>query len=349
MLHGQAVPAGGQWLGLNRLAAPHLLPESESPDTVNTAPKNGRVGLLGPRPGRKKISLTAFANRVVGILPYSPPGVGVGGGTGGGSSGDGGGELLVAQDDGSSVVVVTDPGPWQGSGGGAWPGPSSPLPIRYTLAFPYDLTQTGPGVTQAQTGSDISYQANARICVFHAPTISQTTSVGDHRCVGNLLGITALGMGVAEAALDATPDPQWATATYITISGATDPNNNGTFLISDFFGGYLYYQNFMASTELYAPPLPLADAWVGLNASGSVVLEARCSSVWKTLFRASLMSRDGVGQCYTEADLVTAGAAAGTIDQMRVTVTNGGADPAYAIRAAATSLKLLVVPSLVDA
>ena len=134
MVHGQAGPLAGSWLGINRLAAPHLLGENESPDTVNTAPKNGRVGLLGPRAGRKKLSLTAFANRVVGILPYSPPGVGVGGGTGGGTSGDGGGEILVAQDDGSSVVVVSETAPWQGAGGGAWAGPSNPFGwSKYTL------------------------------------------------------------------------------------------------------------------------------------------------------------------------------------------------------------------------
>jgi hypothetical protein len=78
-------PLASRWRGLNLRVAPHLLEEGESPETVNTAHKSDKVGVLGARRGRAKMSNTAYSGNVVGLIPFTFKGTQ---------------RLLVATDDG---------------------------------------------------------------------------------------------------------------------------------------------------------------------------------------------------------------------------------------------------------
>lgn len=52
----QEAPLATAWQGINRLLAPHLLGETESPDTTDAAQYGNQLGILGPRGGRKRVA-----------------------------------------------------------------------------------------------------------------------------------------------------------------------------------------------------------------------------------------------------------------------------------------------------
>lgn len=66
--------AGKPWKGLDRRTGSADLPDEKSPDTSNTAPYNGRVDLLGPRPGKTAVTPQGYAGGIAGIIPFQLPG-----------------------------------------------------------------------------------------------------------------------------------------------------------------------------------------------------------------------------------------------------------------------------------
>jgi hypothetical protein len=108
----ERVPAGAQFLGVQKRVAPHLLKPTHSPDCQNCRPYNGMIGRLGPRKGRTKVNSTAYAGRIRGFWPGSG---------GGGDTGDD--YTLFAVDDGLTITVVAESPLWNGQGG-IWGGPS---------------------------------------------------------------------------------------------------------------------------------------------------------------------------------------------------------------------------------
>jgi hypothetical protein len=124
-------PLAGQWRGVNRRVAPHLLGVGESPEAVNCGHRQGRIGILGPRLGRTKANTSPFAGTVVGLIPFELPGDN---------------RLLVGSDDGGAVTVIDEPGlfPYAGGGaGGTWPAPSGVITIPWAQI---DLTPLTGGV-----------------------------------------------------------------------------------------------------------------------------------------------------------------------------------------------------------
>jgi hypothetical protein len=67
----QDVPLANTWKGLNRLVNPSLLDETESPDTVDTAPDNQVLGLLGPRRGMTKVFNRSYT--IMGLAVFNLP------------------------------------------------------------------------------------------------------------------------------------------------------------------------------------------------------------------------------------------------------------------------------------
>ncbi len=62
------------WRGLDKRTGSADLPDEASPDTSNTAPVNGRVDLLGPRPGKLAVTPQGYAGGIAGIIPFQLPG-----------------------------------------------------------------------------------------------------------------------------------------------------------------------------------------------------------------------------------------------------------------------------------
>lgn len=71
MAGGEDIPLAHQWRGLNRLNAPHTLPEGESPNSVDTDFYQDTVGLLGPRRGRKRVFDATYP--LLGCIPFDVP------------------------------------------------------------------------------------------------------------------------------------------------------------------------------------------------------------------------------------------------------------------------------------
>jgi len=57
--------------GVNRVDSAHALSESESPDAVNCGNHQGVAGVIGPRLGRKHVTL--HSNRILGVIPFNLP------------------------------------------------------------------------------------------------------------------------------------------------------------------------------------------------------------------------------------------------------------------------------------
>lgn len=68
---GEEVLLAGNWQGLDRATAPHLLDPSKSPDTTDAAYYGDKLGLLGPRGGRKLLLSEGY--NLLGVIPYSFP------------------------------------------------------------------------------------------------------------------------------------------------------------------------------------------------------------------------------------------------------------------------------------
>ena len=102
----------GQWRGMNRRVASHLLEPGEAQEAVNCGPRGGKLGSLGPRLGRTKANATPFTGRVNGLIPFGLP-------SDLNAVEDTGDRLLIGQDDGSSVWILDEPGLFaQGAGRG---------------------------------------------------------------------------------------------------------------------------------------------------------------------------------------------------------------------------------------
>lgn len=57
---GRDVALANVFRGINRMLSPTLLPENESPDCQDCAPYGDLQGLLGPRPGRRKVANRSY-------------------------------------------------------------------------------------------------------------------------------------------------------------------------------------------------------------------------------------------------------------------------------------------------
>ena len=68
---GNDLAIANVWKGLNRRIAPHLLDETESPDTVDADNTDGQLGILGPRKGRARVH--ACADLILGLVGFSAP------------------------------------------------------------------------------------------------------------------------------------------------------------------------------------------------------------------------------------------------------------------------------------
>jgi hypothetical protein len=149
---------GAKWRGLNSRAAPHLLEEGESPDTVNTAHKDDKVGIVAARRGRAKMASAAYSGNIVGLIPFVYKGVT---------------RLLVATDDG---YIYDGAAFW--ASGTPWTGPTrGHQPVNLdnlgTLSFSED-TQTSSA--QALSIDSGLYEAAALVGL---PTIVQTQGTND--------------------------------------------------------------------------------------------------------------------------------------------------------------------------
>ena len=100
----QTVSLGEQWGGVNKRVAD--VTERQSPDCTDCDNLDGKLGTLGPRLGRRKLSLTPYGATVTGLgLLWTP---------------ETNQRLLVATADGQ---VTDEAAPYLGSGA-AWSGPT---------------------------------------------------------------------------------------------------------------------------------------------------------------------------------------------------------------------------------
>lgn len=127
MAGGEDKPLAEQWNGLNRLLAPHLLPEGQSPDTRDADLYLDQPGYLGPRRGRKRAFDAALP--ILGIVPFDVPWAK---------------QRLIMTNDGAWTYVDV---PSTGS-------------IDAIPTSGWDrLTVNSPGLTAAQTGAGDTYSA----------------------------------------------------------------------------------------------------------------------------------------------------------------------------------------------
>ncbi len=71
MPSGEDTPLANGWQGLDRSTAPHVLPESKSPDTTDCGFGNDTIGLLGPRKGRTVTYTNGY--NIMGVIPFNVP------------------------------------------------------------------------------------------------------------------------------------------------------------------------------------------------------------------------------------------------------------------------------------
>lgn len=116
-------PLANNWQGLRADVAPHLLDASESPETYDAAIYGDRVGIIGPRRGRRIV--TAKATNVLGLGGLNVPW----------------GRYRITATDGAG----TDNATWSGDTA-TWPSPTAGITQGYDLITFGAMTAQGVAV-----------------------------------------------------------------------------------------------------------------------------------------------------------------------------------------------------------
>jgi hypothetical protein len=154
----QNVPLANVWKGINKRLAPHLISEQESPDSVNTDFKAGQVGILSGRKGAAKLSDTAYAAPILGILPARFPGI------------DPPDRILVVGNDGT---VTDDPAPF--TDGTAWGGPTVNTGFVVKWEAPFGPSDVGSPASDL-IGCNILLNG-AKTVLANLPSCSKVNSI----------------------------------------------------------------------------------------------------------------------------------------------------------------------------
>lgn len=167
-----------QFNGLNRILAPHALPPSLSPDTVDAANYLDVAPVLGQRRGRSRARVNPNGNiKLLGTLPYNLPA-------------------------GPGIITADANGNWTGTGGASNGNPV--LPFSYPPWLVLRLTYGSSGFITVVTGTPLIYKLpTIDLSKFGQTVISGASLSGDFiASTDSALGTTASVTATVTALID---------------------------------------------------------------------------------------------------------------------------------------------------